>query len=99
LAIGIEHLLFIFKAAIAVTVKDVPTDVLHAEKKRPFEVRKALEHIDDLKVKNNVTTWEEAQTKERMRLMMEKSKRLGKVESDNDAEQAEESMDEEEQVM
>lgn len=51
--------------------------------------------MDDLKVKNNVVTWEEAQTRERMILMTEKAKRLGKVESDNDAEQVEESCEEE----
>jgi autotransporter translocation and assembly factor TamB len=55
--------------------------------------------MNDLKVKNQVITWEESQTRERMRLMTEKAKRLGKIESDNDAEQVEESMDEEEVVV
>lgn len=42
LAIGVEHLLFIIKAGLAVTIKDVPSEVLVAEKKRPFEILKAL---------------------------------------------------------
>jgi hypothetical protein len=45
LAVGVEHLLFIIKAGFAVGIKDVPEEVLHSEKKRPLEIRKALEHI------------------------------------------------------
>lgn len=43
----------------------------------------------------NVMSWDEKQTKERMKLMEEKTKRMGAIESDNDVAQAEDSMDEE----
>jgi hypothetical protein len=43
----------------------------------------------------NVMSWDEKQTKERMKLMEEKTKRMGTIDSDNDVAQAEDSMDEE----